>query len=224
MPIVYLLRHAQSVANVKGILAGQDDSVELSKEGFKQAQALIPYLKSINFSHVYSSPMTRCLQTVTPFMGKNPDLKFEVDKRIIEMNYGDWSGKKLSKLSKDKKWRSVQTKPSTFTFPGGESFKSMRKRVDMTLKDLSGKKGPILVVTHGDIIKMMITSCLDLPIDRFQRFVAEPASLTIINLEKSKSTILQSNYKLAGNGIRKFKSNQIGGGNSLVSLRQWWWK
>jgi broad specificity phosphatase PhoE len=140
------------------------------------------------------------------------------------MNYGDWSGKTLSKLSKDKKWRSVQTKPSTFTFPGGESFKSMRKRVDMTLKDLSGKKGPILVVTHGDIIKMMITSCLDLPIDRFQSFVAEPASLTIINLEKSKSTILQSNYKLAVNGIRKFKSNQIGGGNSLVPLRQWWWK
>jgi len=224
MPIVYLLRHAQSVANVKGILAGQDDSVELSKEGFKQAQALIPYLKSINFSQVYSSPMTRCLQTVAPFMGKNPDLKFEVDKRIIEMNYGDWSGEKLSKLNKDKKWRIVQTKPSTFTFPGGESFKSMRKRVDMTLKDLSGKKGPILVVTHGDIIKMMITSCLDLPIDRFQSFVAEPASLTIINLEKSKSTLLQSNHKLAGNGIRKFKSNQIGGGNSLVSLRQWWWK
>jgi len=224
MPIIYLLRHAQSMANVKGILAGQDDSVELSKEGFKQAQALIPYLKSINFSQVYSSPMTRCLQTVTPFMGKNQDLKFEVDKRIIEMNYGDWSGKTLSKLSKDKKWRSVQTKPSTFTFPGGESFKIMRKRVDMTLKDLSGKKGPILVITHGDIIKMMITSCLDLPIDRFQSFVAEPASLTIINLEKSKSTILQSNYKLAVNGIRKFKSNQIGGGNSLVPLRQWWWK
>jgi probable phosphoglycerate mutase len=71
---------------------------------------------------------------------------------------------------------------------------------------------------------MMITSCLDLPIDRFQSFVAEPASLTIINLEKSKSTILQSNYKLTVNGIRKFKSNQIGGGNSLVPLRQWWWK
>ena len=224
MPIVYLLRHAQSVANVKGILAGQDDSVELSKEGFKQAQALISYLKAINFSQIYSSPMTRCLQTITPFMGKNPDLKFEVDKRIIEMNYGDWSGEKLSKLSKDKRWQKIQTNPSSFTFPNGESFKSMRKRVDITLNDLVRKKGPILVVTHGDIIKMMITSCLDLPIDRFQSFVAEPASLTVINLEKSKSTILQSNYKLAESGVSKFKTNQIGGGDTLASLRQWWWK
>lgn len=221
MPIVYLLRHAQSVANVKGILAGQDDSVELSKEGFKQAQALVPYLNSINFSQVYSSPMTRCIQTITPFMVKESDLKFKVDERIIEMNYGDWSGKKLAKLSKDNKWRSVQTKPSTFTFPGGESFKNMRRRVDQMLSHLAGKKGPVLVVTHGDIIKMMITSCLGLPIDRFQSFVAEPASVTVIGLEKSKSTILQSNYRLADHGIKKFKSNQIGGGDTLTSLRQW---
>lgn len=224
MPIVYLLRHAQSVANVKGILAGQDDSVELSKEGFKQAQALVPYLNSINFSQVYSSPMTRCIQTITPFMVKKSDLKFKVDERIIEMNYGDWSGKKLAKLSKDNKWRSVQTKPSTFTFPGGESFKNMRRRVDQMLSHLAGKKGPVLIVTHGDIIKMMITSCLGLPIDRFQSFVAEPASVTVIGLEKSKSTILQSNYRLADHGIKKFKSNQIGGGDTLTSLRQWWLK
>lgn len=224
MPIIYLLRHAQSVANVKGILAGQDDSVELSKAGFNQAQALIPYLKSINFSQVYSSPLTRCIQTITPFMSKNPDLKFCVDERLIEMNYGDWSGEKLTKLSKDKKWRIVQTKPSTFTFPGGESFKSMRKRVDLMLADLTGRKGPTLVVTHGDIIKMMITSCLGLPIDQFQSFVTEPASITVINLEKSKSTLLQSNYKLANKGVKRFKNNQIGGGDTLTSLRQWWWK
>jgi broad specificity phosphatase PhoE len=46
MPIIYLLRHAQSVANTKGILAGQDNSVELSKDGHKQAQLLAPYLST----------------------------------------------------------------------------------------------------------------------------------------------------------------------------------
>ena len=52
MPIVYLLRHAQSVANTKGILAGQDDTVALSKLGQKQAQTLVPYLKNIKFEKV----------------------------------------------------------------------------------------------------------------------------------------------------------------------------
>ena len=222
MPIVYLLRHAQSVANTKGILAGQDDSVELSKAGFKQAESLISYLSAIKFSKVYSSPLTRCIQTIAPFMEKNSKIDFQVDNRVIEMNYGKWSGRKLAVLSKDPKWKNVQNNPAAFTFPQGESFKSMRKRVDLALADLKTKKGPILVVSHGDIIKMSITSSLGLPINRFQSFVVEPASLTIINLEKSGTTILQSNFKVSQTVISKFNSNLLGGGNILTGGR--WWR
>ena len=222
MPIIYLLRHAQSVANTKGILAGQDDSVELSKAGFKQAESLISYLSAIKFSKVYSSPLTRCIQTIAPFMEKNSKLDFQVDNRVIEMNYGKWSGRKLAVLSKDPKWKNVQNNPAGFTFPQGESFKSMRKRVDLALADLKTKKGPILVVTHGDIIKMAITSSLGLPINRFQSFVVEPASLSIINLEKSGTTILQSNLKVSQTVISKFNSNLLGGGNILTGGR--WWR
>ena len=222
MPIIYLLRHAMSVANTKGILAGQDDSVELSKAGFKQAESLISYLSAIKFSKVYSSPLTRCIQTIAPFMEKNPKIDFQIDSRVIEMNYGNWSGRKLAVLSKDPKWKNVQNNPAGFTFPQGESFKSMRKRVDLALADLKTKNGPILVVTHGDIIKMAITSSLGLPINRFQSFVVEPASLTIINLEKSGTTILQSNFKVSQTVISKFNSNLLGGGNILTGGR--WWR
>ena len=147
MPIVYLLRHAQSVANTKGILAGQDDSVELSKEGFKQSKELASYLKTLKLSQVYCSPLTRCIQTITPFMKVNPKIDFKMEPDLIEMNYGDWSGKKLRTLSKDKRWKNVQKKPSSFTFPQGESFKQMRRRVDGLMTDLSMEKGPILLVT-----------------------------------------------------------------------------
>jgi broad specificity phosphatase PhoE len=222
MPIIYLLRHAQSVANTKGILAGQDDSVELSKVGFKQAESLVSHLSAIKFYKVYSSPLTRCIQTIAPFMEKNSKIDFQIENKVIEMNYGKWSGRKLAVLSRDSKWKSVQNNPAGFTFPRGESFKSMRRRIDLVLADLKKEKGPILVVTHGDIIKMAITSSLGLPINRFQSFVVEPASLTIINLEKSGATILQSNYKVSQSVISKFSSNQIGGGNILTSSR--WWK
>ena len=222
MPIIYLLRHAQSVANTKDILAGQDDSVELSKTGFNQAKSLTSYLSAVKFSKVYSSPLTRCLQTITPFMERNPKIDFQVDNRVIEMNYGKWSGQNLATLSKSSKWKQVQNNPAGFTFPQGESFKSMRKRVDLALDDLKSMKGPILVVTHGDIIKMAITSSLGLPINRFQSFVVEPASLTIINLEKSGATILQSNFKVSQSVISRFGSNQIGGGNILTGNR--WWR
>ncbi len=222
MPIVYLLRHAQSVANTKGILAGQDNSVELSKEGHKQAQLLASYLSKIKISRVYSSPLTRCIQTIEPFMQLNPNLDFEIDQNFIEMDYGSWSGKRLSSLARDKRWKSVQRKPSSFTFPQGESFRSMRRRVDFALAKVCTEKGDVLIVTHGDIIKMSLASCLGLPIDRFQKFVAEPASLTVINYEKNSSTVLQTNYKVSPQVIRKFQQNQIGGGNSLSGATKWW--
>jgi probable phosphoglycerate mutase len=210
------------VANTKGILAGQDNSVELSKDGHKQAQLLAPYLSTIKMNRVYSSPLTRCIQTISPFMQLNPNLDFEIDESFIEMDYGVWSGKRLSSLARDKRWKSVQNKPSTFTFPQGESFRSMRKRVDLALIRLSKEKGNVLIVTHGDIIKMSLASALGLPIDRFQRFVAEPASLTVINYEKTGSTVLQTNFKVSAEVARKFKQNQLGGGNSLSSSTRWW--
>ena len=224
MPIIYLLRHAQSTANTKGILAGQDDSVELSKDGFKQAEELGNYLKNLMINQVYCSPLTRCVQTITPFMKTNPKISFQIKPELIEMNYGQWSGKKLRVLSRDRRWKTVQNKPSSFTFPQGESFKQMRRRVDGLIKDLSFEKGPILLVTHGDIIKMILAASLSLPIDRFQSFVAEPASISAINIGKSSNSIIQSNYKIKNTDLSNFKSNVLGGGNLLGSPIRWWKK
>jgi len=224
MPIVYLLRHAQSVANTKGILAGQDDSVELSKDGFKQSKELANYLLALKVSQVYCSPLTRCIQTITPFMKANPKIEFQIEPELIEMNYGDWSGKKLRTLSKDKRWKNVQNKPSTFTFPQGESFRQMRRRVEGLIKDLSAQKGPILLVTHGDIIKMFLAASLGLPIDRFQSFVAEPASISALSLGKSSNSVIQSNYKIKSSNMSDFKSNVLGGGNILGKPIKWWSK
>ena len=222
MPIVYMLRHAQSVANTKGILAGRDNSVALSKMGQQQSRLLVPYLSSIKFSKIYSSPLRRCIQTIEPFMQANPDLDFKIDERFIEMDYGNWSGRRLAALSREKRWRDIQTKPSTFTFPDGESFRQMRRRVDEAILDLKNQKSPILIITHGDIIKMAVASLLNLPIDKFQSFVAEPASLTIFNIDRTRATLLQSNYKISKGIIKNFKDNQLGGGNSLSGIKKWW--
>ena len=88
-------------------MAGQDNSVELSKKGAKEANEIVGYLESLKIAKVYCSPLTRCLQTITPFMTKNPKIEFEVEPRLIEMNYGKWSGRKLSSLAKDARWKKV---------------------------------------------------------------------------------------------------------------------
>lgn len=221
MPTIYLLRHAQSVANTKGILAGQDYSVVLSKEGEQQARKLVSHLSTLKIQKIYSSPLTRCLQTIEPFMQSNPDIDFKVDERFIEMDYGTWSGRRLSALSRDRNWRLVQKSPSSFTFPKGESFKSMRRRVDKALGDLRGEKETALIISHGDVIKMVLASTLGLPIDRFQNFVVEPASLTVISLNMKSSMVLQTNLKVSAQITQGAGKNQLGGGDSHRNTKRW---
>ncbi len=217
MPIVYLLRHAQSEANIKGILAGRDNSVNLSKNGQKQASNLVNYLEELNISQVYCSPLERCIQTINPFMRKNPRIAFDFEPQLLEMDYGTWSGKSLKILSRNKQWKLVQGSPEKFRFPEGESFKQMRLRVDLMINKLSKAKKPVLLVTHGDIVKMFITSALNAPINQFQNYVIEPGSITTLNLSKSGNSVLQTNYSQKQSNFKAFRTNILGGGNFIQS-------
>ena len=47
MPKVYLLRHGESEANVRGILAGPDNSVNLTEKGIKDSRVVSKHLQKI---------------------------------------------------------------------------------------------------------------------------------------------------------------------------------
>jgi probable phosphoglycerate mutase len=219
MPIIYLLRHAQSTANSKGILAGQDNAVELSKTGFNQALDLIPRIEEIRPVKIYSSPLTRCLQTIAPYMQKYPKTKFEINENLIEMDYGSWSGRKLDDLRKLRAWKRVQKSPSSFTFPNGESFKSLRRRLDNSLSDVINEKGPLLFVSHGDVIKMALAKVVGIKIDNFQKFVVEPGSISVIAVEPKNSSILASNTLTVRSIGKYWRPSQLGGGDFLKRSR-----
>ncbi len=221
MPIIYLLRHAQSTANAKGVLAGRDNSVELTKQGFVQAKKLVQVLDQLEIGKILSSPLTRCLQTIEPFRARSGKIPFSQDERLIEMDYGIWSGHKLSKLARKNEWRTIQTTPSKFTFPGGESFKSMRSRVENLFKSLDGHREPVLLVTHGDIVKMFLAVAAGLKIDGFQKFVIEPGSISTIGSKRGAYSILGSNT-YPTRALQNNVTNTIGGGDFLVNKLMWW--
>lgn len=215
MPIVYLLRHAQSSANVSGILAGQDNSVELSKYGFKQAENLVNTIEMIKPTKIFSSPLLRCIQTIDPYIQSRRKIKILTDSDLIEMDYGQWSGRKLSALQKEKNWKKVQKNPAQFTFPKGESFINLHARVRKFQVKLYGEKGPILVVSHGDVIKMFLASVAGLEFNSFQKFVIEPGSISAISIEKSSSKIISTN-NLNFSPIKQSSiKDSLGGGNTL---------
>lgn len=230
MTTFVFLRHCHSVANEQGILAGRMPGITLSQVGFKQSNEISAFLHNQGIDRIISSPLLRCIQTVEPF-ANSLNRRIHKDERFIEMNYGKWSGEKLKELSKKSEWKTIQKSPSSFKFPGGESFLSADRRVERALRSLSSKypSETILIVSHGDIIKLAIRSCIGSHIDDFQRVIVDPASVTVMVWNKKERRLLHANLPITKRtnsrkiqkGLKKstkanLKSRTVLGGGSNV--------
>jgi len=180
--LIYLLRHAESTANQEGILAGRMGDIALSSRGKKQSQRIAKSLQNMNFTKIYISPLQRCRETINPFLSLSGRRANVIDD-FIEMDYGNWSGRKLNELRREPLWKEIQRKPSEVRFPKGESFKQAEGRIRRGLNTLARNhpNGRVLVVSHGDPIKIALQIALDGAIDNFQRFLIDPGSLTLID-------------------------------------------
>ena len=189
MASVILVRHSRSTANTAGVLAGQAPGISLDETGFTQAKGLTTRIGDIAITRVISSPLQRCIETISPWHEKYGQSEIEIDNNFIESDYGTWTGCKLSELAKEPLWKEIQKTPSKVTFPEGESFQTMFKRVSEGLDSIIDKLAEndnVIVVSHGDIIKLAISKILGLPIDNFQKLVIDPASISIVKVENSE--------------------------------------
>ena len=198
MARLVFLRHAHSSANDAGILSGQLPGVSLSTKGKKQATQLVERIGSSNFDSVRISPLQRCEETITPWLSSkySKGIKnYQIDDALIEMDYGSWSGRKLSSLSREKLWKEIQNRPSTVQFPQGERMRAMQKRaLSSVFASIEEKKnGTHLFVSHGDVLKAIVASLLKMKLDDFQSLVIDPASLTVIDFDGEKSRLLAFN-------------------------------
>jgi probable phosphomutase (TIGR03848 family) len=200
MTRILLLRHAHSVANEKGILAGRTPGISLSEKGAKQALEVATRLQGVAFSQIRISPMERCSATVTPLIAQFPKsatkkVKIEIDEDIVEVDYGKWTGKKLAVLSKDKTWKIVQDTPSAMYFPGGEGLLDVQARAMRALNSLANTSGSEakMLVSHGDVIKAIVASVLGTHLDHFQKIVIDPASITVLDFNGKDFRVLTLN-------------------------------
>jgi 8-oxo-dGTP diphosphatase len=79
--VVFLLRHAK--AGERRIWFDADDLRPLSKQGFKQAEAIAERLAAKGATELYSSPFLRCVQTLEP-LADRLGTKIHVDDRLAE--------------------------------------------------------------------------------------------------------------------------------------------
>ena len=222
MTTFLLLRHAHSTANDSGILAGQIPGISLSAIGKRQSTHLLRALVDQKIDRIVSSPMDRCLETISETATARRKRIF-IDRAFIEMNYGTWSGRALKELRRERAWKSVQKSPSTFTFPQGESFTSAARRIERGLSTLAKKhpKDTILVVTHGDVIKIALQISNGGDLDNFQNFVIDTCSLSEVQWEQKSRLVVRSNVRIVtvknrARSKRNLSRRRVLGGGSGV--------
>lgn len=197
---VILLRHGRSTSNTAGILAGRSEGVDLDDKGREQAAALIDRLGDLPVRAVVSSPMLRCRSTVEP-LADALCLEPLIDDRLAEVDYGDWTGRKIAELTNEPLWRVVQAHPSAAVFPGGEGLAQVQARAVTAVREHDRRLaleygGDVLwlACTHGDVIKAVIADAYGMHLDSFQRITADPASASVIRYTELRPFVLHVNH------------------------------
>jgi len=235
MTTILLIRHATNDFVKTGKLAGWTPEVHLNDEGKAQAQALSIRLADAPLHHLYASPLERTMETAEAVRLHHPQLQIEQNPTLGEVRYGDWEGMSLSTLQKRKMWEVVQEYPSRAVFPNGETMRGVQVRAVDEIERLVIKhpRHMIAIVSHADLIKMVLAHYLGMHLDNFQRIVVSPASISVISLSHSRPfvgvmndtahiTQMEQERKAqkAAEELAKQSENPQSGDNELTSSQQ----
>ncbi len=197
---VILLRHGRSTSNTAHVLAGRSEGVDLDDKGRQQAMELVDRIGELPVRAMVCSPLLRCRRTLEP-LAEALGIEPVPDDRFAEVDYGEWTGRKIADLVKEPLWGVVQAHPSAAVFPGGEGLAQVQTRAVAAVRDhdarLAKQHGGDtlwLACTHGDVIKAVVADALGLHLDGFQRVSADPASMSVIRYTQLRPFVLHVNH------------------------------
>jgi alpha-ribazole phosphatase len=172
---VYVIRHT-SVDVEQGICYGQLD-VPLAPS-FESEKAIVQTKLPIDIDIVYSSPLSRCVLLAQSLGYKN--IQFE--DALLEVNFGDWEGKKWSEINKEKleKWmlNFVTAKP-----PLGESLEELFERTKLFLEKLrDANHQKVLLVSHAGFIRCVWAYLLEIPLQNILKIPVGYGDVLSFNL------------------------------------------
>lgn len=181
MSTILLVRHAVTAATGKRL--GGRTTAPLDDRGQAQAESVAERLAGLPIKAVYTSPLPRTRQTATAIADRHGLEPVDED-GLLEVEYGRWTDRPLAQVAKTKLWPVIQQRPSLVEFPDGESIRGAQLRAVDAVERLvaAHRRDVVVVVSHADVIKLIVAFYLSQPIDGFQRLHVPPASVTALQL------------------------------------------
>jgi probable phosphoglycerate mutase len=178
LPAVYLARHRETTWSLMGQHTGFTD-LPLTERGERNARALGERLNGLKFAKVFSSPLQRARRT-----GELAGFReaVEVDRELLEWNYGDYEGRRTSEIHADRPdWKLFQD-----GCPGGESPEQVGARADHVVIRVRAVAGDVLLFSSGHFLRVLAARWLGLEPAAGRYFLLSTASLSILSYEHNR--------------------------------------
>jgi ribonuclease H / adenosylcobalamin/alpha-ribazole phosphatase len=193
---VLLIRHAAHV-ELGRLLSGRRRDVALSDDGLEQAAILADLLGTEELAAVYSSPRERAWYTARE-IAEPHGLKVNVENRLDEIEFGDWTGCSFAELEGEPLWQDWNEKRGSTRPPAGESMTEAVDRAFGFLKEAAAEHDgqTIVALSHCDVIRGIIANCLGLSLDNLLRFDVDTGSISRVAIGSWGSRVMTVNERL----------------------------
>ena len=153
MITIALIRHGPTEWTDAKRLQGQTD-IPLSAAGreFVETWQLPRQLRSDRWT---SSPLVRAVETAQVLSGRTP----EIDRRLMEMDWGEWEGRRLADLRAEfgEEMAANEAAGIDFRPPGGESPREVQSRLRDWLTDVVEIGEPMVAVAHHGVVRALFS-------------------------------------------------------------------
>lgn len=191
---LYIIRHAETEYNRKGIIQGSEVDSDINDVGESQANSFYEYYKNINFDKIYVSDLKRTFQTIRRFTENGSS--YEKLKEFNEISWGVNQGKSddledYSKLIDTWLAGNLDNK-----FEEGESPNEMSVRLVKGFnKVLDDDHDTVLLCIHGRALRILLSKIIDNDLTKMDKYVHSNTGLYILEYKNGKYEILGSNLR-----------------------------
>lgn len=170
---IYLVRHGETEWSLSGQHTGITD-IPLTDNGQRMAKLFEPCFAKMDFARVLTSPLKRARMTCElAGLGE----RAEVDRNLMEWNYGDYEGQTLKEIhGKSPEWMVFRD-----GCPGGESPEQVGVRADLVIAKIRAIDGDVVLFAHGHILRVFVARWLGLQVSAGCRFMLDTATLSILS-------------------------------------------
>lgn len=194
MTRLFLIRHAETIdEDSTKVFKGTID-IPLSETGIARIKAASQFMSRFHLDFIYTSALSRCIES-GKIIAEPHGLQVQVVEGLNELHFGLWEGLSFEEVQERyseelKAWLGDLEEQSP---PGGETLREARKRVMKAFYDVAeahaGQTG--LVVAHAGVLRIIVSSILDLPASHIFRIAQDYGCINIVDIYKNNTAVIK---------------------------------